>query len=475
MRVLRAAVLAFLLALAAAPSAHAAPPANDNRAQAIAVTPPATVSGSTADSTLEADEPPACQPLRGSVFYSFRASSAQRMVVRLRASGDLDATVDVFLRTRSQLTPVACEISDRNGNAALEFAAQAGQTYLVRVGQRANSEPGGFRLDVFAPEPPPRGPGAPLPARGASGVLDSLQHTRDAYAYRMRAGTPYRLNVAAGPCVTLRVYAPGTVNFDRSSPVRSASCDGYLLFTPGAGEGGRYSLVVEAQARRKRSQRYHLQAAPAGGDDISPGLALPNLTAVHGSLAGTHVDTTDLYRFSVSRRSALDLTLRFDGTGRAGMLLLDDRGERRGRGEFEISRRLSPGRYFLAVRTRNGGAGRYVLRRELRTITRTTTTVDGKRRAQSTPGQTVRIAAAVAPGAAGPVTFTIQHFDPIAGWLFFREVAARAAGGNATIAFTPPAEGRWRARAAFGGTKIAAPSDSGYATLLVAPPLAAPG
>jgi hypothetical protein len=196
---------------------------------------------------------------------------------------------------------------------------------------------------------------------------------------------------------------------------------------------------------------------------------------VHGSLAGTHVDTTDLYRFSVARRSALDLTLRFDGTGRAGMLLLDDRGERRGRGEFEISRRLSPGRYFLAVRTRNGGAGRYVLRRELRTITRTTTTVDGKRRAQSTPGQTVRIAAAVAPGAAGPVTFTIQHFDPIAGWLFFRQVAARAAGGNATIAFTPPAEGRWRARAAFEGTKIAAPSDSSYATLLVAPPLAAPG
>jgi hypothetical protein len=70
------------------------------------------------------------------------------------------------------------------------------------------------------------------------------------------------------------------------------------------------------------------------------------------------------------------------------------------------------------------------------------------------------------------VTFTIERFDPLAGWLFFREVHARASGGSAAIAFTPPAEGRWRASAAFEGTSIAAPSDSGYATVLVAPPLA---
>ena len=265
-----------LLALAVAAPAFAAPPPNDARSAAITITPPATVSGSTIDSTLEADEPPACQPLRGSLFYEFRATSTDRLAVRLRASGDLDATVDVFLRTCSQLTPVACETTDRNGNAALDFVPQKGESYVVRVGQRANSAPGEFRLDVFAPEPPPRGPGAALPSGGARGVLDSLQHTRDAYAYRMHAGTPYRLNVAAGACVTLHVYAPGTRDLDRSSPVRSASCDGYLLFTPGAGEGGRYSLVVQAQSRRDGEQRYHLQAAPAGTDDISPGLPLAN-------------------------------------------------------------------------------------------------------------------------------------------------------------------------------------------------------
>src|SRR4051812_16309004 len=385
------AFVATALVCLLAPPAFAAPPSNDARAQASAITPPATVSGTTAESTVEADEPPACQPLRGSVFYEFRAPSAERMAIRLRAAGDLDATVDVFLRTRSQLTPVACELTDRNGNASLEFTPQAGQTYVVRVGQRANSQPGAFKLDVFAPEPAPRGPGARLPANGADGVLDSLQHTRDAYAYRMRAGTPYRLNVAAGRCVTLLVYPPGTVDFDESSPVRTASCNGYLLFTPAAGEGGRYSLVVQAEARRQGSQRYHLQAARAGEDDISPGLSLPNLTSVHGSLHGDRVDTVDLYRFSVARRSALDLTLSFDGSGRAGMVLLNDRGQRRGSGELDITRRLPPGRYFVAVRTRSGGSGRYVLRRKLRTITHTVTTINGAAHAQSAPGATVRI------------------------------------------------------------------------------------
>ena len=70
------------------------------------------------------------------------------------------------------------------------------------------------------------------------------------------------------------------------------------------------------------------------------------------------------------------------------------------------------------------------------------------------------------------MTFTIERFDPLAGWLFFRQVHAGASGGIAAISFTPPAEGRWRAKAAFEGTRIAGPSQSGFATLLTAPPLA---
>jgi hypothetical protein len=106
-----------------------------------------------------------------------------------------------------------------------------------------------------------------------------------------------------------------------------------------------------------------------------------------------------------------------------------------------------------------------------RTITRTGTTIGGARSARSAPGQAVPIAAAVTPGVSGPVTFTIERFDPLAGRQFARQVRTTVTAGRAQIAFTPPSEGRWRAMARFTGTRTAAPSQSGFATLLTAPPL----
>jgi hypothetical protein len=50
-------------------------------------------------------------------------------------------------------------------------------------------------------------------------------------------------------------------------------------------------------------------------------------------------------------------------------------------------------------------------------------------------------------------------------------VTVTASGGSAGSRFTPPAEGRWRATAAFLGTRTDAPSGAGFAGVLVAPPL----
>ena len=47
----------------------------------------------------------------------------------------------------------------------------------------------------------------------------------------------------------------------------------------------------------------------------------------------------------------------------------------------------------------------------------------------------------------------------------------QASNGAATLSFTPPSQGRWRATAVYRGTRIAAPSETGYANVLVAPPL----
>lgn len=463
------AVSLLLLGAALPAPALAAPPANDQRAAAQPLALPAGVSGTTRDSTLEPDEPPSCADLGGSVWYSIQPAAGRRIVARLAASGDLDAVVDVFQRTRSQLTPVECDIGNKRGQAEVSFRTPSKEpaSYVIRVGQRANSVPGSFRLDVFTPEPPPRPPGPRLPAGGVTRTVNDTTNASDAFSIVMRAGTTYRIHRAqARGCTRLELFAPGTTDFEDDAPVKTAGCGGYFLFTPAAGEGGRYSLVVNAQPRRRNDQRYHLQVSRAREDDTSPGLPLANYQRTRGSLRGSGVDVVDLYRFSIETKSQLRLSV----SGGFRVQLLRDNGARLGSGDGEFERQVSKGRYFVAVRALKTASGRYVLQRAARAVTRASLTINGAKSAQSAPGRAVRIAVHITPSVTGPVRITIERFDPLAGWQFNRRVSAVARGGTASIAFTPPSEGRWRASAEYRGTRLAAPSATGLARLLVAAP-----
>ena len=142
-----------------------------------------------------------------------------------------------------------------------------------------------------------------------------------------------------------------------------------------------------------------------------PGCSCPT-TGKSASLRGATVDVVDLYGFSLSRRSAVDLTLRQHGSTTMTLVVLTDTGRRLATGTNDISRRLDPGRYFAAVRTRNNANGRYTLRRVSRTITRTSISIDGDRSAEAPPGRTVRIDASLAPGASGPVTSPSSALTP---------------------------------------------------------------
>jgi hypothetical protein len=465
------AVVALCLGAALPAEAAAAPPGNDQCAAPQRLALPAGVTGTTRESTLEEDEPFSCAPLRGSVWYEIQPAAGRRVVARLAAGGDLDAVVEVFRRTRSQLDSVGCDIGNSRGQAEVSFRAGAqAERFLVRVGQRTGSDPGSFRLDVFTPQPPPRPPGAALPAAGVTRAVNITSNASDAFSTVMRAGTTYRIHRAqAIGCTTLELFPPGTRDFESDSPVRRAGCGGYFLFTPAAGEGGRYSLVVGAQPRRRGAQRYHLQVSRAGTDDTSPGLLLGNYERARGALQGSGVDVVDIYRFSLARRSELRVRLR--GTG-FRLQLLRDTGRRVASSEDgTIERRVRRGRYFLAVRATRTQGGRYVLQRAARTITRASITINGARSASTAPGRSVRVGVRIAPPVAGPVRVTLERFDPFAGWQFFRRVDVRASGGAASLSFTPPAEGRWRASAVYRGTREAAPSETQHATVLVAPGL----
>ena len=456
--------------LGTAALALAAPPSNDARSDARRIDLPASVTGTTSESTVEATEPGSCDALAGSVWYSLSAPDDGRIVVRLRAAGDLDAVVDAFRRTRSQLTGAGCDFTDEQGEGGLSIRARKGDSILIRVGQRFSSVPGEFRLEVFAPQPGARPPGPALPVRGARGEVDPLQNEDDAYSRRLVAGTTYRVNLSTGAegCAGLEIHPPGTSSFEDGDPVRRLSCGGYTVFTPGPGESGRYSFRVVSRGRRG-VQRYQLSAARAGTDDTAPGRFIRNHQRVRGSVRGTGIDVLDLYRFDVRTRSTLTLSLQ--SAAELDVELRNDRGRRLATSEGQVERQVSPGRYFAVVRAPDGSAGRYTLTRASRTITRTRASINGRGRAQTGPGGAARIGVTVTPGVAGPVSIVIERFDPVAGWQFFRRTRTRVAAGRASLLFRPPSVGRWRARAAFNGTRSAARSESGYAHLLVAGPL----
>src|SRR5262245_58282456 len=189
-------ILAAALLFSAAPSAFAAAPGNDARAAAQALGRlPASVRGSTVQATLDRDElASGCDPTKNSVWYSFTADSGRAIVVAIDAEGDLDATIDVFERQRSQVTPLECRNTNRRGAATIELDATRGTSYYIRVGARSNSVDDRFRLRVVTPDQPASFPGAKLPRKGVRASLDRLGNPDDAWAVRVRQGRTYRLN-----------------------------------------------------------------------------------------------------------------------------------------------------------------------------------------------------------------------------------------------------------------------------------------
>jgi hypothetical protein len=463
---------AALLALLA-PPALAAPPPNDARTgpQELGQL-PALVRGTTAEATLDEDEPGSgCGQIKNSVWFSFTAPSNRELLVALDAAGDLDADLEVFSRQRSQLTPLTCQLTNRRGEATIDADATAGTTYLVRVAALANSVDDTFTLRVVLPDEPARPPGVRLPAGGTSGQVDRFANPDDAWSTGMREGRTYRINLVTvgSGCVQAALYAAGEFG---GQAQETLSCDDHTVFT--APESGRYTLHVRAPRASRALLRYRLRVGPAERDDSAPGVVLADDRRVAGDLHGDELDALDLYRFTLARRS--DLRVRLRTARDFDLRLLSEGGRRlgcdcRSTGSKELTRRLAPGRYFIAVRARDGDHGSYVLSRLARTITSATMLVDGRRSATVAPGDTVALTLRVTPAVSGRASLLVERYDPLAGWLFHSRYAPRVSGTAATVAFRPPFIGRWRVTGEYDGARASSPSHGGTARFRVLEPL----
>jgi hypothetical protein len=456
--------------------AVAAAPANDAQADAqIIHSLPAAISGTVVGATTEPaglESGPTCGgSTSASVWYSLRSASAQRIAVDLDASGALEATVAVYHVVRSQLNSVGCERTEVKGKTALSFNASKNGLYLIRVAAIAGSQLAPFSLEVFLPTPAVRPPGLALPAGGVSGQVDPIQNVNAAYAVTLHAGVSYLLNLAngrGGGCVNGRLYPPGTRSFEEGSPaVVHINCRGYRLFTPGPGQGGRYSFEVTPQDRGVK--HFRLQVARADPSETAPGRALGNYAHGRGHLDGKGVHVLRLYRMDVTSHSNLTLKLSAPPSADFNLQLRNLNGRViecacGDSGSQTLQHELKPGRYYAVVSVHDNSSGNFTLVRESRTIT-TTRLSFGVATAHA--GQGLGIAVKVSPGASGPVTVDIERFDPVFGWQFYRESHASASGGLANVPFTPPAVGRWRAKASYGGSRTFSPSAVGFSYLLV--------
>lgn len=468
-------LLVCLAALALAADAGAVPAAPPNDAQGAAQTIhqlPATLDGTLVGATQEASGPGSqCGSTAGSVWYSIRASSAQRVAADLTAAGALEATVDVYHVVRSQLIQLTCDRTDAKGKAALSFKTSPNGLYLIRVAAVQSSQLASFALTVFAPTPAVRPPGAPLPAGGVSGQVDEIQNVNAAYAVTLHAGVSYLLNLShrGDGCVRGKLFAPGTRTFDEGTPVLRVFCHGYRLFTPGPGQGGRYSFEVTPETGRG-VHRFRFQLARADSSATAPGLPLGNYARGHGRLSGTGVHVLRLYRMTVTSHSNLTLKLKAPDSAGFNLQLRSFNGHviecRCGdSGSQTLQRQVEPGRYYAVVSVHDASSGSFTLTRESRTITTTRLSFAS---AKVHPGQSVGIAVKVSPTASGHATVEIERFDPVFGWQFYRQSVAAVRGGSAHVSFLAPSVGRWRVKASYGGSRTASPSAVGFSYLTVA-------
>lgn len=422
------------------------PPANDSRRGARPATLPGSVRGTTLGATADELDPESCGIAGATVWYRLRSPAGRRVVLTLAAARNLDASFAVVEQRRSQTRTVQCAQTGDGGRGRLTFLPRRGSGYFAVIGHQGRTDPGTFTLSGVVAQPAER-VARRLPANGVRSSVHYLTDVNDLWHVQLRAGVVYKLGFDAGGSCPTAELRRGT------KPLFRIGCAGVRTFTPGPDGGGRYLIEIDA-GLVGGAQGYWLRVAAAGPDDLGIGRPLPNGVVSRGSLSVRGLDVTDLWHFDIARTSDVSLDLRSPGLA---LSLLRDDGGRLGSGAT-LRRQLGPGRYVVAV---GGGSGAYSLSLLVREITRTTLRLPA---GAVGPGQAVQLRPEVTPAAGGVAELQIDRFDPLTGWHFQRLIRVPVGGAASWV---PPAEGRWRVRARFLGTREASPSRSEYVQLLV--------
>src|SRR5688572_15345892 len=154
------AAVAVAAVLVLAPSAFAAPPPNDNRANAQVIpTFPFDVHGTLVEATVERLDPQVseCGSIASTVWYRIEVAPDGIVTASVRAAAGVAPVLRLYRIGRSAISEVDCGVAPAGGTATASVETVRGANYFVLVGRRPASADGEFDLHVelsLPPDPP---------------------------------------------------------------------------------------------------------------------------------------------------------------------------------------------------------------------------------------------------------------------------------------------------------------------------------
>lgn len=286
--------LIVLVALVVAPSAVAAPPPNDNRADAVLLPDfPSNVHGTTAEATVERLDPQVskCGRIESTVWYRVESAPDGTIVASTQAAAGFAPVVRIYRRGSSSIQELDCGTANAGGKVVVSVQAVRGAGYLILVGRRPGTTDGQFdlRAELFLPPANDELGGAVQlgrpPATVRATTLGATGDESDPPACGLAGGTVwYRLTGPASGRVLLRLNAAEELDAvvavfrrvrSRTEFVACAATDrkGSAVLGFGARPGANYYAVVGEQ-RNSAPGEFRLHAQPAEAPERQPGRAL---------------------------------------------------------------------------------------------------------------------------------------------------------------------------------------------------------
>ena len=153
---MRTLILVTLMLLAVPGTALAAPPANDNRADAESIPAfPHTLSATTAEATVERLDPQVsrCGRIESTLWYRIDTAPDGLIALTVKGAAGVAPVLRIYRRTASAIQEVDCASAGPGGSASASLETVRGSSYLVLVGRRPSTPDGGFELraELFLP------------------------------------------------------------------------------------------------------------------------------------------------------------------------------------------------------------------------------------------------------------------------------------------------------------------------------------